>query len=123
MCQVDKQSDNAVIRIINDTGAKINQFDFAVIGGVFCGVANLDSEDGEALELTVEDGLQVLTDNIGAALFAGAQAEEVFWNDTTKEFTDTSAVGLFLVGHTITGKDSNGNILFDKLRRPVEITA
>lgn len=123
MCQIERQDNNAVIKILNSTGADLNQFDFAVVDKAWCGVVNLDSVSTESLELTVEDGLQIITDNLDGAAVFSAQGDAVYWDDSAKTFKSVSAVGLFHVGYVLTPEDSDGNILFEKFRRPVEVTA
>lgn len=123
MCQVDKQNYNSVVYIENTTGADLATNDFTVIDDVWCGTVNQEALDGEMVAVTVQDGLQILTSNVAALATLDAQGIEIFWDPTLLEFTDISAVGHFTVGYLITPVNSAGVILFEKLRRPVEVTA
>ena len=123
MCQVATQQYNSVVYLNNSTGADLAINDFTVVDKAWCGTVNQESLDGEALALTVEDGLQVLTNNVAAAATFDTQGIKVLWNPTLKEFTDISAVGHFEVGFLITPIDADDLIKFEKLRRPVEIVA
>lgn len=123
MCQIDKQNYNSVVVIGNTTGATLALNDFAVIDGKWCGTVNQETESGEDLPLTVQDGLQILTAETAELATFDTQGGEVYWDDTNKEFTDISAVGLYEVGVLIDPVNTAGVIKFEKFRRPVEVTA
>lgn len=111
-----KKENVDVINLTNDLGADINQGDFVVIGP-WCGVAMQDIEDGASGPIHVEGGIQVQADDLvtGEDTF-GTEGQEVYFDATEKEFSDTETGGYYLVGYLVGTKDSDGMIVFEKLR-------
>lgn len=107
----------------NDTGANLNQGDFAVVGP-FAAIADEDVLNGAEGSFFVQEGIQVETDELktGENTF-GTLGQEVFWDSTNNEFSDTETVGYDLVGYLTKVKDSEGVIRFDKLRYVEEVTS
>lgn len=104
------------IRVTNDTGADMSQYDFDVVGP-WAAVADADITSGAVGSYHIEEGIQLQTDNLesGADTF-GTANQAVYYNSTTKEFSDTLTDNYYLVGYIIEVKDSNGVIVFEKLR-------
>lgn len=102
--------------VTNDTGADMSQYDFDVVGP-WAAVADNDVSAGAEGSFHVEEGIQLQTDNLesGADTFATAN-QAVYFNATSKEFSDTLADNYYLVGYVTEVKDSNGVIVFEKLR-------
>ncbi len=111
-----KKENVDVINLTNDLGAAINQGDFVVIGP-WCGVAMQDIAIGGNGPIHVEAGIQVQADDLvtGENTF-GTEGQEVYFDATEKEFSDTETGGYYLVGYLIGAKDTNGMIEFEKLR-------
>ena len=124
MCQILKPSGKAQVKVYeNTTGADVAQGDFIVLDDLFCGVVDLDSEDGSDVSVSVTEGMNILTSATAAASTFDTQGDEVFWDEDNQEFTDVSASGLFRVGALITPKTSGGQIMFEKFRYVAEVVA
>jgi len=104
------------IMFTNDTGAALNQGDFAVVGP-YAAIADEDIASLAEGSLFVQEGIQIQVDDLvtGENTFA-TLGQEVYFNTTTSEFSDTETVGYHLVGYLTMAKDSNGKIEFEKLR-------
>lgn len=106
------------VRIKNDTGGKLEQYDFAIVGP-FAAIADEIVLDGVVGAFHVEEGIQV---QIGADNFAGAEKDfaivgaPVYWNNDDKSFRDTIQPGYYLVGHIVEAKDGGGVVVFEKTR-------
>lgn len=93
----------------------LEAFDFTVIAP-YCGIADEACGAGEEVSIDVREGLIIETDAVAdASTFATKQAP-VYFNTTTKEFTDVSAAGLYMVGYLTDVKTSAGVIRFEKLK-------
>lgn len=102
-----------------ETTAAINQGDF-VISSPWCGVADQDIAANGQGTIDVTDHINIQTDDLksGQDTFGTANAP-VYFDNTAKEFSDTSTAGYFLVGYILPiggVKDSNGVIEFEKTR-------
>ena len=104
------------IRLNNDTGAALEQYEFTVIGGL-CLVADEDIADGVVGPFHVEENLVMQIDTLKAAedTFATVNAD-VFWDPATGEFSDTSTIGYYKVGIVKEIKNSNGVVRIVKAR-------
>lgn len=100
----------------NDTGADMSQFDFDVVGP-WAAVADADIAAGAEGSYHVEEGIQLQTTTLesGADTF-GTDNQAVYFNATSKEFSDTLTDNYYLVGYVTEVKDSNGMVVFEKLR-------
>jgi predicted RecA/RadA family phage recombinase len=105
-----------VINLTNDLGAAINQGDFVVIGP-WCGVAMQDIAISGNGPVHVEGGIQVQADNLVTSEDTfGTEGQEVYFDASSKKFSDTETGNYYLVGYLVGTKDSNGMITFEKLR-------
>ena len=106
------------VRIANDTGADLGQYEFGVVGP-FAAVADEIILNGAVGPLHVEQGIQI---QAGAADLKDGQntfatpGKPVYWDATSKKFSDTLTNGYYKVGSLITPKNSDGVILFEKSR-------
>lgn len=110
------------IPLTNDLGADIAQGEFCVIGAWACvadeAVASLASGSFD-----VREGIGVQSSDLvsGEDTF-GTEGQEVFWSAADNAFSDTETAGYYLVGYLTETKDSDGVIVFEKLRHAVLIT-
>jgi len=104
------------VRIANDTGADLEQYEFGVVGP-FAAVADEDIAEDAVGSLHVEEGIQIQTDELHAAqnTFATVGAA-VYWDPTTGKFSDTLTATYYLVGYLLQAKNSDGVIVFEKER-------
>jgi len=104
------------VRIANDTGADLEQYEFGVIGP-FAAVADEIVLDGAVGSFHVEEGIQIQTDELHAAqnMFATVGAA-VYWDPATETFSDTLTATYYLVGYLLQAKNSDGVIVFEKER-------
>lgn len=114
-----------VVVVLNASGSEIKQGDFVVAGNtagasgqkVWCGVARQDIPDGESGAIDVEEGILCQASDLVAAEDAFATyGQNVFYDASTGEFSDTSTAGYWLVGLLYVVKDSDGVIKFEKFR-------
>ena len=103
-----KISDGKSVRVILSEGESTKTQQFYLINGFF-GVAMHDGEKGDEVTLQIEQA-EYETDNIvtSEAFEAG---KLIYWDNTAKKFTTTSASNR-LVGRVTDGKDSNNVIWF-----------
>lgn len=111
------------INFTNDTGADVSQYDFEVVGP-YAAVADEDIDNGDEGSWHVEEGIQIQTSELetGEDTF-GTAGQEVYWNATDLTFSDTETTGYYLVGYLVETKDSNGVIVFEKLRYAEIVTS
>ena len=111
------------VRIKNDTGAELAQYEFAVVGP-FAAVADEVIASGAVGSFHVEEGIQVQSSNLTDTEDTFATiGQKVYFDTATGKFSDTLTVDYYLVGHLLTVKDSDGVILFEKERYAVVVTA
>jgi hypothetical protein len=111
------------VRIANDTGAELAQYEFAVVGP-FAAVADEVILEDAVGSYHVEEGIQIQASNLTAAEDTFATiGQKVFFDTATGKFSDTLTVDYYLVGHLLTVKDSDGVILFEKERYAVVVPA
>lgn len=109
------------IRLVNDTGALLEQYEFTVlgqaVGGRLCGVADREIAIATRGPFHVEDGIILQADSFvaGEGVF-GTDNMEVFWDPTSGDFSDTETAGYWSVGQLVTDLDGNGVITFTKYR-------
>ncbi len=104
----------------NNTGAKLTQNDFAVVGG-YAAIADDDIEVGVVGSFFVEQGIVVQTSKLHAAQNNFDEiGKEVYWDQATKTFSDTKAAAYYAVGLLVEKKDAAGVIVFDKRRYAVK---
>lgn len=105
----------------NGSGADWSQGDFVIVGP-FGGVADKDVADGAIGSIHVEEGIQLHANDLKATEDTFATwGQAVYWDDTTKEFSDTSTAGYYAVGYLTQVKDADGMIIFEKTRYATEI--
>lgn len=109
------------VRIANDTGAALAQYEFAVVGP-FAAVADEDIASAAVGAFHVEEGIQIQASDLAAGenTFA-TSGQPVFWDSATSTFSDTSTAGYFAVGFLLKIKDANGVIVFEKTRYATEV--
>jgi len=113
---------NDHIKYVNNTGADLAQYEFAVVGP-FCGVADNAIASTEEGYFHVQEGLhiQVGSDYMKAAeLTFATLGQAVYFDAANKKFSDTSTAGYYKVGVLVQTKASDGHIIFEK-KRYVEV--
>ena len=118
---IEKESCDHV-RIANDTGAELAQYEFAVVGP-FAAVADEVIAIGAVGSLHVEEGIQIQASNLTAAEDTFATSGQAVYLDLAGNFSDTSTVGYYLVGYLLAAKNSDGVIVFEKTRYATEVVA
>lgn len=109
------------VRYVNDTGADVSQYDFAVVGP-YAAVADADITNGSVDSWHVEEGIQIASTTLKTGeLTFGTPGQAVYWDATLLQFSDTETAGYYEVGHLIEAK-SGGKILFEKTRYATLIT-
>ena len=110
------------VRIANDTGAELAQYEFAVVGP-FAAVADEVIAIGAVGPLHVEEGIQIQASNLTAAELTFATSGQAVYLDGDGNFSDTETAGYYLVGYLLQVKNSNGVIVFEKTRYAVVVPA
>lgn len=97
-CFAQKPGDNHPY-LVNDTGADLDQGEFAVIAGQSV-VADADIVSAAGGTFDATDGDEIQTTDLHASqnTFGTAQAA-VYWDPTSKTFSDTKAAGYYKVGY------------------------
>jgi hypothetical protein len=104
------------VRIANTTDADMAQYEFGVVGP-FAAIADEAVDDGDVGPFHVEQGLLVQAKDLTTSEDTFATiGQTVYWNATTKKFSDTLTEGYYAVGNLITAKNSAGVIWFEKRR-------
>ncbi len=104
------------LALVNDTGAKLTQNDFAVVGG-YAVIADQDVAAGAEGSFNVEQGILVQAGNLHATENAfDTIGDVIYWDETSKTFSDTEDAAYDAVGILVEKKDSDGIIVFDKRR-------
>lgn len=111
------------LRMINDTGAALEQYEFTVIGN-YAAVADEGTEIAADARgsFHVESSIlcQVKDFVTGEGTFATPNAP-VYWDPVTGDFSDTETVGYYEVGQVVEVLDGNGVMVFSKYLLAVEI--
>jgi len=111
------------VRFTNDTGVDVSQYDFEVTGP-FAAVADEDIDNASVGSWHVEEGIQIQSDELeGSEDTFATLGQSVYWNATNLTFSDTETVGYYLVGYLVRVKDTNGMIIFEKLRYAELVTS
>jgi len=118
-----KRAEASNVRFPNDTGSDLAQYEFAVVGP-YAAVADEAITAAATGSLYVQEGIQIETDDLvtGEDTF-DTEGQEVYWDATGQEFSDTETAGYYLVGYLIEAKDSDRVIVFEKLRYAELITS
>lgn len=104
------------VRIKNGSGADMAQYEFGVVGP-FAAVADEAVASNAVGPYHVEQGLVIQADELTEAEDTFATVgQNVYWNATTRKFSDTLTEGYYHVGNLLTVKDANGVIRFEKRR-------
>lgn len=112
----------------NESGAHIlvpeadqayTQYDMCV-ALPWCGIVDNGVAIGEEFTMHVTEGIQIDTREIEDGATFTTFGQDVWYNPTTKEYTDTEAEGLYLVGYVILPTDASGTMRFEKRRYVVE---
>jgi len=111
-----ESEDVAHLRLYNDTGAALAQYEFAVIGDL-AGVADEAIASLGTGSVHVEDGLVIQTTNLETSEDTFATPNQsVYFNTADGKFSDTETAGYYLVGQLTQVKDAAGMIKFTKFR-------
>lgn len=111
------------VRIANDTGVAMIQYEFGVVGP-FAAVADEDIAIAAVGSFHVEEGIQIqvaAVDLKALELTFGTVGAPVYWDAATNKFSDTSTIGYYRVGFVILAKDANGVVVFEKTRYAVVV--
>ncbi len=104
------------LTLMNDTGEELKMGDLAVIEG-FVGVADVDIAAGASGTFAVAEGLQIESKDLkGGEDEFDTLGKDVFWDKTSKKFSNTADATYFRVGYVTQAKNDQGVIVFDKLR-------
>jgi len=111
------------VRIANDSGADVAQYEFAVVGP-FAAIADEAIVSNAVGSFAVEEGIQFQTDDLQTSedTFAIVGAP-VYWDKTTGKFSDTLTEGYYRIGFVVLAKDGNGVIVVEKQRYATLIPA
>ena len=113
--------EQGVYRVLNNTGATIDQYDYVLIHGLL-GVAYQEAVDGAYFNLLVDNEIEIHADDlvIGALTF-GTIYQTVYFNQALGQFADLPGYGI-PVGILSEVKDSGGVIKFFNLRKTMPLT-
>ncbi len=104
------------LELVNTTGAALEAGELAVIEG-FVGIADQAIEAGAAGTFAVAEGLQFESKDLkGNQDTFSTLGQDVFWDKTSKQFSNTTAATKFRVGYITQVKNDQGVIVIDKLR-------
>ena len=109
-----ESEDIAHLRMYNDTGAALVQYEFTVIGEI-SGVADEAIASLATGSFHVEEGIVIHSTDLesGEDTFATPN-QPVYWNPTSGDFSDTETAGYYLVGQLYEVKNAAGLIKFTK---------
>ncbi|MGD8567396.1 MAG: DUF2190 family protein [Gammaproteobacteria bacterium] len=117
------REDNDHIRLNNDTGADLSQYEPTVIGEL-AAVADEAITSAAVGSFAVEAGLEVQSDDLSAGENTfGTVNQIVYFDPSGKTFSDTETVGYYEWGQLKTVKDTNGVIVISKFYRAVLVTS
>ena len=109
-----EQCDHVMIK--NQTGAIVAQYEFAVILP-FAAIADEAVAIAAVGSFHVEQGILVQASNLQTSEDTFATVgQSVYFDTSTKKFSDTLTVGYYRVGYLVTAKNSAGVIVFEKAR-------
>jgi hypothetical protein len=96
------------LRLVNTTGVALVAGEFTIMRGKgLVALEAIASLAEDALENVYDCRFQVADFAVGEAAFAAADLP-VYWDPTTKVFSNVATVGHYLVGHSLAAKDSAG---------------
>jgi len=110
------------VRIANDTGAELAQYEFAVVGP-FAAVADDVIANAAVGSFHVEEGIQVQASNLTETEDTFATSGQAVYLDGDGNFSDTSTATYHLVGYLLVAKNANGVIVFEKTRYATVVPA
>jgi len=110
------------VRIANDTGAELAQYEFAVVGP-FAAVADEVIANAAVGSFHVEEGIQVQASNLTDTELTFDTSGQAVYLDGDGNFSDTETEGHYLVGYLLQVKNSNGVIVFEKTRYATVVPA
>ena len=99
--------------------AVITQRDMIVMWP-WCGIADQGMAIGAAGTLHVKRGILVRSSRIEAGSVFNLFGQEVWFNTVTREYTNTEADGLFLVGYVREVVNADGRFGFEKRRYVID---
>jgi hypothetical protein len=109
-----ESEDIAHLRMYNDTGADLVQYEFTVIGEI-SGVADEAIASTATGSFHVEEGIVIQATNLVTAESTFATPNQaVYFNPADGKFSDTEIAGYYLVGQLTQVKNSAGLIKFTK---------
>ncbi len=112
---------NDHIRLNNDSGANLLQYEASVIGELAV-VADEAIASGVVGPFAIETGLEVQSDDLVAGeLTFGIVNQIVYFSPSDKAFSDTETTGYYEWGQLKEVKDTNGVIVITKFFRAVLI--
>ena len=112
---------NDHIRLNNDSGANLLQYEASVIGELAV-VADEAIASGVVGPFAIETGLEVQSDDLVAGeLTFGTVNQIVYFSPSDKAFSDTETTGYYEWGQLKEVKDTNGVIVITKFFRAVLI--
>jgi hypothetical protein len=114
---VGNESGSHILNPAADQG--YDQYDM-VVQLPWCGIADHEADQGDEISMHVTEGIQIDTKEIAAGALFATFGTEVWYDPTTKTYTDTEDAGLYLVGYVILPLNANGEMRFEKRRYVVE---
>ncbi|GAG85560.1 unnamed protein product, partial [marine sediment metagenome] len=88
----------------------------------WCGIVDNGVAIGLEFTMHVTEGIQVDTDELETGAAFTVFGQDVWYNPTTKEYTDTESGDVYLVGYVIIPTNADGVMRFEKRRYVVEGT-
>jgi hypothetical protein len=96
-----------------------DQYDMCV-AEPWCGIVDRAAANAAELTMLVTEGIQIDTAEIESGSTFANFGDEVWYNTTTKEYSDTDTAGYFLVGYVVLPLNSDSVMRFEKTRYAVE---
>lgn len=119
---IEKQITDQSIYNTNDTGAALAQYEFCLIGP-YAAIADQVIDISGNGTYTIEGEIEMQVDDLKAGEDTfGTLYQDVYWDDTTKEFSDTETAGYYFIGNVSAIKDANGVVKVLKILRHELIT-
>lgn len=98
----DKEAGQLVV--IDTVGVNGDEF--------FCGVCDTDTDDGDEGTLQVTEGIEIRTNRVFAGSTFAIVGGQVWYNNTTGNYYDTEAAGLYWVGKVLPNGTLNASGVF-----------
>ena len=96
-----------------------DQYDM-IVSVPWCGLIDNGVDSGNEVSVHVGEAIQIDSAEIEAGATFTAFGQEVWYNAVTKEYTDTEAEDLYLVGYVILATNTDGIFRFEKVRQVTE---